>query len=1167
MSKSEERQADKDTTLSNEIDSKKKTRGLYFEAKRRRVLSTAVAYIISSWIVIEVANVILTAFEAPSWILQALIITVYAASPVVMIMAWFFDITRAGIVLTKDADPEQKEAETEHLLVDKEPDVVIEPQQSHGPERRMVTVLQCAISPIGAHGTEDYQEQFRIVLPNIVSEFTNIIEKYEGYFAANDTELVTAYFGVRVVHEDDALRAVVASQEMTNYVKLLNKGHAQKNEIQIELHLGLHCGFGIVEELADQSVNKWVSNIGSVLKSVSALQLGGEANETNLSQDVFQMLNGKLECQVVKTMQIPGAAEPIQVYKPVEKGIQELKLPLNKRLMIGREREMALLEESWLMAKEGGGQVVLLRGDAGNGKSTLVSAINAKIAKEENVRTLYLQCSSYHINSSLYPVANLFRNSILQFKEAQDHDKKLDKLKELLIANKLPTDQYLPLIAQMLSLDCEEVLNGIEPGKQKQLLLQALLQIIIQAAATTPTYILIEDVHWADSTTIEFLNLLIAQSPTESMLVLITFRPQFKNTWTNYSHVSLLNIKRLTAVQAKQLALSIDTTGIISDDMRDAIVAKSDGVPLFIEEYTKSVLQALASKGPKDKVSLEIPNTLQESLSARLHHLGAAKQLLNLGSIIGREFSYKLLKDITELSPEQIHEHLGELVDLELISRRGSGETSSYLFKHALLQEAAYASMLKSTRESYHLSVAISLESTFSGLWTHHPEVVAQHYSNAPGTTENQHKAIHYWLKAAAVARRASADRESYQLCTNALQVLSKLPENGDRNKLELDIQTQKIPSIIALFGYSSNEIAEVGERALILCESVTDVASRFVALFSVCTYYMVNGQHEKSLKTALDMQTLINDNADPVCNMQVEVEMLLGLSHFYLGSMREAEKNLLKCREIYNSDLHGDHAFIYGQDPNVMAQSFLLWTYYLTGNQVGVKEYSEALTRSKTLFKHPQTRGFCLATRAWQAVFSDDFVTAAEINPELKCLAEEHGLLAFQIQSNTIDGLILCDNGELEMGTKLVEQSIAAWQSIGSQVYVACWLTLLAQAYVNSGQLDQAKTVLEQAFKQVEDTNERWTESELYRCKAKLCVANGQAKNAIKYWRESIHLAESRGMFGWGIKSLADLVEFQALTDKSAARETIEQATQALRDGDGTIAASKVHKFSEEFV
>ncbi|PKH00206.1 AAA family ATPase [Paraglaciecola sp. MB-3u-78] len=1167
MSKSEEPQSDKDTTVSNKIDAKKKPSGLYFEAKRRRVLSTAVAYIISSWIVIEVANVILTAFEAPAWILQALIITVYAASPVVMLMAWFFDITRAGIFLTKDAEPIQQIEKTEHLLDEKEREEVPEPLQTSDPERRMITVVQCAISPIDAHGTEDHQEQFRRVLPDIVAEFTNIVEKYEGYLAANDTELVTAYFGVRVAHEDDALRAVVASQEMMKYLKVFNKSHAENNGIQIQLNLALHCGFGIVEELADKTVNKWVSNIGSVLKLVSTLQLGSAANETNLSHDVFQMLKGKLECKMVQTIQMPGGSEPIQVYRPEEIGIQGSKLTLNSHLMIGREREMDLLDESWLMAKEGNGQVVLLRGDAGNGKSTLVNAISSKIAIEENVRTLILQCSSYHNNSTLYPVANLFSHSILQFDEADEHDKKIEKLRELLIANELSTHQYLPLIAQMLSIECEQEIIGVEPGKQKQLLLQALLQIIIKEVATTPTYILVEDVHWADSTSVEFLDLLLAQSPTESLLVLITFRPQFKTAWTDYSHVSLLNIKRLTAAQANQLALSIDSTGIINDDVREAIVAKSDGVPLFIEEYTKSVLQALESKGPDDKVSLVIPNTLQESLSARLHHLGAAKQLLNLGSIIGREFSYTLLKANTDLTSEQIHEHLGELVKLELISCRGSGETSSYLFKHALLQEAAYVSMLKSTRESYHLCVAHSLESIFSGLWTPHPEVVALHYSNAPGTSENQHKAIHYWLKAAAVARRASADQESHQLCTNALQVLSKLPENGERNKLELDIQTQKIPSIIALFGYSSDEIAEVGQRALTLCESVTDVASRFLALFSVCTYYMVNGQHEKSHKTALDMQTLINDNADPVCNMQVEVEMLLGLSNFYLGRLGEAEKNLLRCRETYEPNLHGDHAFIYGQDPNVMAQVFLLWTYYLVGNQAAVEEYTEALSLSNTQFKHPQTRGFCLAMKAWQAVFADDFVTVAKLSPELRCLAEEYGLLAFQIQSNAIDGLILCNSGELEMGTKQVEQSIVAWQSIGSQAYVPCWLTLLAQACVKSGQLEKAKTVLDQAFKLVEDTNERWAESELYRCKAKLCAASGQAKDAIKYWCESIHLAETRGMFGWGIKSLADLVEFQALTDKSAARETIEQATQELRDGDGTIAAGKVHKFSEEFV
>jgi tetratricopeptide (TPR) repeat protein len=1079
----------------------------FSELRRRRVFTFTAGYVVTAWVGIEAASVIVQSFDAPLWIMQWLIIAAVALAPVAMVLAWFFDLTRKGIVRTEEIpEPAAAAADVETPAP---PELPAAAPPVESAERRLVTVLQCAVAPPGAGEDERIAERFRAEIPAIAQRFEEIVDSVEGYLLPTEGELFTAYFGVRAAHEDDALRAAVAAQGMLRHIEGLN-ARPEASPLRLGASAGLHCGFAIVEERRDRPVEQWISNVGQTQNGAAALQLAAADGEIRLSRDVHSLLLGRIPCDPAGEQALPGTAGLAAVYRISSLAPLEPQATVRGE-MIGRDRELALLEERWEAAVEGHGSVVLVRSEPGMGKTRLVARLRERVEEAARPRLVGLQFSAYHAHSPLHPVLRQVEQAIPGLGTLQTAAEREQVLQAWLAGRGVRGAELPRILSEMLTGAVGPDATHVEPGKQKELLLGALRQILL-GDAQQPVLILAEDLHWADPTSLELLALLAGEVHATRALLLMTTRPGFRAPWLEQSHVQVVSLGRLNRAQSHAIVTLIDRKGVIDDALAESIVAKADGVPLFVEELTRSVLEAAERKvlsGAKD--ALTIPNTLQESLAARIQHLGPAKPLLQLAATIGRESSLARLQATADVEPERVEELMQQLVDRELVGRRGLGDGTSYVFRHALIQDAAYASMLKSKREECHLRVAQAMEREQAG-GGQGDEVIAHHYAEAAPTVEHQCNAIARWLAAAQSAARRSSNIEADHFLDSALRQLGRLPAGDEREVTELRLLAQRIPVLVALHGYSSPQMEQTSRRAIELCERVRDFELRYLALFSVCIFDMVGGRHHDSHATARRLATLDAENGG---TLLVETEMLLGLTLFFLGRFVEAEPHLLACIDAYDRAQHGAHAYRYGQDPQVVALCYLTWLLFCRGDEARRVEAERRAVEQARSLGHPNTLGFALAWAGWSRIFTGEHAGLAEIAAELGQLGAQYGLSSFAVQGLLLESLREVRAGKPE-ARAAVEQGIAAWRGIGSRCFQPCWDTQLARACLDAGDTARAAEALARAAADTESTGERWSEADLHRALARLALARGDEALAEQEIERAKAVASAQQAWGW---------------------------------------------------
>ena len=484
----------------------------------------------------------------------------------------------------------------------------------------------------------------------------------------------------------------------------------------------------------------------------------------------MQLLGGFFACQPLGTPPLKGQAQPLAVYRVLYESMARSRLEAASSTgwtpLVGREQEVALLLERWGQVKDGVGQVVLLSGEAGIGKSRLVQVLQEQVASEPQAWLTPCQCSPYHQHSALYPLIDLLERVVLRFEREESPQQKLRKLEGFLVQYGLPLPEAVPLFAALLSLPLgnDYAPLTVSPEQHKHQTLHALVTILLRLAAQQPVLFVMEDLHWVDPSTLELLSLLVDQGPTARILALLTFRPDFSPPWTGRAHLTQVTLPRLPRHQATELTGRVAHGKALPAEVVAQVVAKTDGVPLFVEELTKMVLESdlLHEREGRYELTgplppLAIPTTLHDSLMARLDRLAAVKALAQLGATLGREFSYALLRAVAPWEEEIVHQGLHQLVDAEFLYQRGVPPQATYTFKHALIQDTAYQSLLRSTRQQYHQRIAQALEAQFPEIVATQPELVAQHYT-AAGCAE---QAVGYWQRAGHQASERSAHLEA----------------------------------------------------------------------------------------------------------------------------------------------------------------------------------------------------------------------------------------------------------------------------------------------------------------------------------------------------------------------------------------------------------------------
>jgi predicted ATPase/class 3 adenylate cyclase len=930
-------------------------------------------------------------------------------------------------------------------------------------------------------------EDWRDVVRAYQSACTEVIQRYDGHIAQLLGDGLLVYFGYPHAHEDDAQRAVRTGLGILAAMGDLNTRLQQAKDIQLALRIGIHTGLVVVGEMGGQGRQELLA-LGGVPNVCSRIEGLAVPNTIAMSEATYRLVQGYFECQELGAQALRGVPEPMRVYHVLRESGATSRLdvaqPRGLTPLVGRESEVTLLLERWEQVKVGHGHVVLLTGDAGIGKSRLVQMLKDHVANEPHVRW---ECRSaeYAQNTALFPLVELFQR-LLRFEAHETPDEKVGKLEHALSQYRLPLEDTVPLLAPVLSLPLPEKrypLLHMSPQRQRQKTLETIVAILLELTEHQPGLFIVEDLHWTDPTTLELLNLVIDQTPTASLLVLLTCRPHFHPAWHHRSYLTEMTLNHLSHTQVAQIVTGMTEGKTFPAEVLHQIIDKTDGVPLFVEEMTKAILEAGQLKAIDGHYELTgslstfaIPATLQDSLMSRLDRLMTGKVIAQLGAAIGRQFSYALLQMVTQLNERTLHEELHRLVEAELLYQRGVPPQAMYTFKHALIQDAAYASLLKSTRQQYHQRIAQVLETRFPELTDTQPELVAHHYTEAGLSAQ----AVRYWLMAGQCSAQRSAHHEAIGHLTKGVEVLQNLPDTPERTHQELLLHVTLGVSLVTVHGYAVPEVERVYTRARVLCQQVEGTPQLFPVLRGLVMFYLGGGQMQK----AQDLAEWLLRQAErqPEVASRMLGQYLLGLVLFFRGVLGAAVHHFTRAIATYDRQQHRHLAHRYGIDIGVMAQGHRACALWLLGYpDQALAQSQEGLTLAQEV-AHPFSLAGAQLLLAWLHQFRQEAQSTHDRAANSTTLAIQQGFALYVAWCTTMQGWALTRQEQRATGLVTMREGIKAATAIGAVVWSPYFRALLAEAYGTAGQAEEGLHVLTEAQALVTRTGEGFYEAELYR-------------------------------------------------------------------------------------
>jgi class 3 adenylate cyclase/predicted ATPase len=968
------------------------------------------------------------------------------------------------------------------------------PPHTREAERRQLTVMFCdLVESTPLSGKLDL-EDLRDIVRAYHKVCSDAITRFDGHIAQLLGDGLLVYFGYPHAHEEDAQRAVRAGLGILAAMGDLNTHLQREKGIQLGVRLGIHTGLVVIGAMGEGGRQEQLA-LGAVPNIASRIQGRAAPNTLAVSEATYRLVQGYFECEDLGAQTLRGVAEPVTLYRVLsESGIySRLDVAQTRGLtpLVGREQEVGLLLERWAQVKAGQGHVVLLTGDAGIGKSRLVQMLKDHVVDEPHMRW---ECRSaeYYQNTALFPLVDLFQR-LLRFEAHETPIAKLEKLAHALSQYRLPLEESVPLFAPLLALPLPEnhypPLN-LSPQRQRQKTLETLIAILLELAEQQPLLFIVEDLQWTDPTTLEFLNLVIEQIPTISMLTVLTCRPHFQPAWHHRSYITEITLNHLSHPQVEQIVTGMTDGKILPQEVFQQIIAKTDGVPLFVEEITKSLLesgQLKARDGHYELTgalrALTIPATLQDSLMARLDRLVTAKGIAQLAAVIGRQFAYPLLQAVSQVDETTLQRELGRLVKAELVYQRGLPPQAHYVFKHALIRDAAYESLLKSTRQHYHQRIAQVLEEQFPEFTETQPELFA-HYCTEAGLMA---QAVGYWQKAGQRASESSAHMEAISHLTKGLELLKTLPETPQRLQHEVDMHIALGASLIATKGYAAPEVGEIYTRAQQLCQYLEAPQQLFPVLRGLWSYYLVRAALQKTHALGEQLLALAQQAQD--ATMLPAAHRALGSTLFYLGTPASAHTHFTQGIACYDLQQHRASVFRYGEDTGVTCRSCVPWTLWFLGYPAqGRTQMEQALALAQQM-AHPYSLSFALSLAAGFYQLRREGHTAQEHAQAAISLSTEQGFLHWKVYSALLHGWTLAQQGQGKEGIEQMHQGLRAYRATGAEIWRPYWLALLAEAHGMIGQPEAGLTVLAEAMTFVETTGDRWYDPELNRLKGELLL------------------------------------------------------------------------------
>ena len=984
-------------------------------------------------------------------------------------------------------------------------------------ERRQLTVMFCDLVGSTALARRLDPEDVQEIIRRFLDACSQVIDRFNGYIAKYMGDGLLVYFGYPHAHEHDAERAIHAGLSILDLVKTSSRDHTSAQEAEIAVRIGIATGQVIVGEIIGQDTAKERSVFGETPNLAARLQAVAAPNQLVVDSATKRLVGMEFEFADTGSVSLKGFDTPIQIWRVLsaKSSVSRFESYRSGRSgsFIGREHESALLLGRWREAVGGDGQVVLLCGEAGIGKSRLCRSVRDRLTDEPH-QTIQFQCSPYHTNTALHPVIHCLQQAAALTTEDDAHTQ-WQKLNTFASTSGIDDQTTVSLLAELLSIpgDVQHPLLNVSSDKRKEMTLETLVRQLQRLADRCPTLFIVEDAHWLDPTTMDLLTRIIDRIQQMRVLLVITFRPDFKPVWAEYGHATFLTLNRLPRRQSAELLASMTGGKALPLEVQQAILVKTDGVPLYLEEMTENLLESGMLTEENDAFSLKaslkelsIPDSLQALLMERIDRFGSAKEIVQIGATIGREFNYELLRDVVDVTEGQLKKALPLLVESGFILQEGEIPEAKYQFKHALLQDAAYSTLPRKARRILHARIATTLESRFAERVKTEPELLAYHYEQAGLTNP----AIHYWRLAAHRDAERSADVEALSHFGKALELVKVLPPGSDRDDVELELLIARGAHMVTVKGYAFQEIERNYLRARELSRDKSSSEHYFLSVWGLWVFHLVRGP----LATACDLAEHLLSLAEREQNsdLLIRAHESVGSTYSFLGRFEEAKAHLLAAKSLYDPARHRIHNLPYTQDPGITARIILARTLWILGEVDQVEALAQEAIGMARELEHPFTLAFALATVSW--IYStlrdaDKTLTFAE---EAIALSTKHSFEVTLAWATSLHGWALAEKGE-EQGLGRLVKGLSATQAAGASLNNTFTLALLAETCLQQKRVDEGLGALSEAQKLVHTQGERCWQAELLRLKGELLLEQSEqsVEAAEQCFTEALKIAQDQ--------------------------------------------------------
>jgi class 3 adenylate cyclase/tetratricopeptide (TPR) repeat protein len=983
------------------------------------------------------------------------------------------------------------------------PTSLVRPSSEDAAERRQLTVMFCDLAGSTALSARLDPEDMRQVIRAYQDACSGVVARYDGFVAKFMGDGILAYFGFPHAHEDDAERAVRAGLEIASVVGALKTRSTDKLHVRI----GIATGLVVVGDLVGEGAAQEQAVVGDTPNLAARLQGIALPGQVVLAEATRRLLGDVFNVAHLGFQNLKGIAGQPSAYGVIGERVVESRFEARASgaisNMVGRDHELALMLERWKQAKAGEGQLVLLSGEAGIGKSRLTRGMIDAVSPEAHIRMSY-QCSPYHSQSPLYPIIQQLAFAA-GFRPDDDNDDKLDRLEKVLVG----AEGDRPLFAALLGLQTEGRYGtlSLTPQQQRARTLQALVNQLVELSGGKPVLFVLEDAHWIDATTLELVDLCLDQVASARVMMLVTTRPTFQHGFGGHPIVTKLALNRLGRDQITSIVNRLTNGKALPGELLDIIAAKTDGVPLFVEEITKTVLEsgdlretasAYELTGPLSR--LRIPSTLYDSLMARLDRLQPVKEVAQTAACIGRDFDYRLLKAVSPLGDAALQDALERLTSAELIFRRGVPPDSTYIFKHALVRDAAYENLLKTRRQTIHAKLVEALEAIGAA-----PELLA-HHATVAGMTE---PAVRYWLKAGEQAAARSANKEAVSHLKTGIELLEGARDTAVKPRLDLDLHSALASVLMVTQGYGSAEVGRISTRTVELCRQVGDEATLAAVLWQAWLFNYTRADHAAATAIGLELEERMTDAIDPAARIVAHVP--LGLSLFAVGKPLEARAKLDQAVLTYSGLKGGPVAYRYGMEVGAVAHGYRAWCVGMLGypeqSMEGRRDLLEVLERTK----HPFTLARGLNWCSMISVVQRDWHAALQFAERAIKVACEYDLQLVSAMGRAMHGIA---RAAVERGTTSTGQmrdALDDYRRTGARFQAPFLLTLFAEASLDRKNWTDGMSAVSEALSLIEETGEAHVVPEVYRIRGDLLVGSNTGDPETDYLK-ALELARLQG-------------------------------------------------------